>query len=108
MPGVSSRGSVSRPASSIPGASATARVNEHNGWVPRDFWLQEWEKQAILEFHQENPLEGYRRLASSVSSTGTSAEILPVMICPLLWRRTVSQVKSMPLFLIAFWSFSSR
>jgi putative transposase len=24
------------------------RVNEHNGWVPRDFWLQPWEKQAII------------------------------------------------------------
>jgi transposase InsO family protein len=20
------------------------KVNEHNGWVPRDFWLEEWEK----------------------------------------------------------------
>ena len=20
------------------------RVNEHNGWVPRDFWLEMWEK----------------------------------------------------------------
>lgn len=38
------------------------RVNEHNGWVPRDFWLEEWEKQAICEFHRQNPLEGYRRL----------------------------------------------
>ena len=19
------------------------RVNEHNGWVPRDFWLEDWE-----------------------------------------------------------------
>jgi transposase InsO family protein len=38
-------------------------VNEHNGWVPRDFWLEEWEKQAILDFHWKNPLEGYRRLA---------------------------------------------
>ncbi len=38
------------------------RVNEHNGWVPRDFWLEDWEKQAILEFHLKNPLEGYRRL----------------------------------------------
>jgi len=38
------------------------RVNEHNGWVPRDFWLEEWEKQAILAFHLNNPLEGYRRL----------------------------------------------
>jgi len=37
-------------------------VNEHNGWVPRDFWLAPWEKQAIIDFHREHPLEGYRRL----------------------------------------------
>jgi len=38
------------------------RVNEHNGWIPRDFWLEPWEKEAIIGFHWENPLEGYRRL----------------------------------------------
>jgi transposase InsO family protein len=38
------------------------KVNEHNGWIPRDHWLNEWEKQAILDFHFEHPLEGYRRL----------------------------------------------
>ncbi len=38
------------------------KVNEHNGWIPRDFWLEEWEKQAIVEFHDRYPLEGYRRL----------------------------------------------
>jgi putative transposase len=38
------------------------KANEHNGKVPRDFWLQEWEKQAILDFHSKYPLEGYRRL----------------------------------------------
>ena len=38
------------------------RVNEHNGWIPRDFWLEEWEKKAIVDFHLKNPLEGYRRL----------------------------------------------
>lgn len=38
------------------------KVNEHNGWVPRDFWLEAWEKQAIIDFHLNNPLEGYRRL----------------------------------------------
>ena len=38
------------------------RVNEHNGWIPRDFWLEDWEKQAIIAFHLKNPLEGYRRL----------------------------------------------
>ena len=38
------------------------QVNEHNGWVPRDFWLEQWEKQAIVDFHLKNPLEGHRRL----------------------------------------------
>lgn len=38
------------------------KVNEHNGWIPRDHWLEDWEKQAILEFHWSHPLEGYRRL----------------------------------------------
>lgn len=38
------------------------RANEHNGWVPRDFWLEPWEKEAIIDFHGKNPLEGYRRL----------------------------------------------
>lgn len=33
-------------------------VHEHNGWVPRDFWLEEWEKQAILDFHRQHPREG--------------------------------------------------
>lgn len=37
-------------------------VHEHNGWVPRDFWLAEWEKQAILDFYRQHPGEGYRRL----------------------------------------------
>lgn len=38
------------------------KANEHNAWVPRDFWLEEWEKKAIVDFHLKNPLEGYRRL----------------------------------------------
>ncbi len=31
------------------------KVNEHNGWIPRDWWLEDWEKQAIIEFHDKNP-----------------------------------------------------
>ena len=38
------------------------KVNEHNALIPRDDWLQPWEKQAILDFHDRHPLEGYRRL----------------------------------------------
>jgi len=39
------------------------KVNEHNAWIPRDWWLDDWEKQAIIRFSFEYPLEGYRRLA---------------------------------------------
>ena len=38
------------------------KVNEHNAWVPRDHWLDDWEKAAILDFEAKYPLEGYRRL----------------------------------------------
>lgn len=38
------------------------KVNEHNGWIPRDHWLEDWEKQALIQFHFDHPLEGYRRL----------------------------------------------
>jgi putative transposase len=38
------------------------RVNEHNAWVPRDHWLEPAEQQAIVDFHDRFPLEGYRRL----------------------------------------------
>jgi transposase InsO family protein len=38
------------------------KANEHNCLVPRDHWIEPWERQAIIEFHGKNPLEGYRRL----------------------------------------------
>ena len=38
------------------------KVNEHNAWIPRDFWLTEHERQAIINYYHDNPLEGYRRL----------------------------------------------
>jgi len=37
-------------------------VNDHNGKIPRDWWLAEWERKAIIDFQDKNPLEGYRRL----------------------------------------------
>lgn len=39
------------------------KVNEHNSWIPRDFWLEQWEKEAVGEYYLEHPGEGYRRLA---------------------------------------------
>ena len=38
------------------------KVNEHNCHVPRDNWVTEEEKVAIIAFHDRLPLEGYRRL----------------------------------------------
>ena len=38
------------------------QTNQHNGRIPRDFWLNDREKQAILDFQELFPLEGYRRL----------------------------------------------
>ena len=42
--------------------SRYGKVNEHNAWIPRDFWLEDWEKQAIITYYFDHPLEGYRRL----------------------------------------------
>ena len=39
------------------------KVNEHNSWIPRDFWLEGWEKEAIVAFYSGHSEEGYRRLA---------------------------------------------
>jgi putative transposase len=38
------------------------KANEHNGRIPRDHWLTPIEKQAVLDYHEEHPLDGYRRL----------------------------------------------
>jgi hypothetical protein len=43
------------------------QANEHNGQVPRDFWLEDWEKRAILDLHDRHPLDGYRRLTFIVA-----------------------------------------
>ena len=43
-------------------AARYGKVNEHNAWIPRDFWLAEWEKQAMIDYYHAHPLEGYRRL----------------------------------------------
>jgi len=39
------------------------RRNEHNAQIPRSHWLLDWERAAILDYHQDHREEGYRRLA---------------------------------------------
>jgi len=38
------------------------KANEHNAWVPRDHWIESWERQTIIDYFNRHPLEGYRRL----------------------------------------------
>lgn len=38
------------------------KTNEHNAWIPRDFYLTDLEKRAIIAYYNDHLLEGYRRL----------------------------------------------
>ncbi len=38
------------------------KANEHNGKIPRDHWLEDWEREAIVNFHFQHPFDGYRAL----------------------------------------------
>lgn len=40
--------------------SRHGQENGHNGKIHRDFWLQDWEKEKIVEYCQTHPTEGYR------------------------------------------------
>jgi putative transposase len=55
------------------GQQRYGRVNEHNAWIPRDFWLRDWEKQAILEFWSTQSREGYRRMTYLMLDADTVA-----------------------------------
>ena len=36
------------------------KENFHNGKIHRDFWLEEWERQRIVESYRAHRTEGYR------------------------------------------------
>ncbi len=48
-------------------------ANRHNGLTPRDHWLLEAERRAIVAFHHRHPLEGYRRLSYLMLDAGVVA-----------------------------------
>jgi transposase InsO family protein len=73
------------------------KVNEHNRLVPRDHWLEAWEREAILTFYAEHPLEGYRRLTYMMmdadvvaASPATVYRVLKSAGCFARWNRTQS------------------
>lgn len=48
-------------------------ANEHNGKVPRNWWLEEWEKRAIRDFFILHPSDGYRRLTYMMMDADVTA-----------------------------------
>jgi len=73
------------------------KVNEHNALVPRDHWLEAWEREAIRAFHHEHPLEGYRRMTYMLmdadrvaASPATVYRVLAEAGCFTRWNRAES------------------
>ena len=63
------------------------KAYEHNGAIPRDHWLEDWERTAIINFHFEHPLDGYRRLTYMM----LDADI--VAVSPATVYRVLSQAE---------------
>jgi hypothetical protein len=54
-------------------AQRYGKINQRHGSVPRDFWLADWERTAILDFQKRYPVEGYRRLTYMMIDTDVVA-----------------------------------
>jgi transposase InsO family protein len=71
------------------------QVYEHNSKIPRDHWLTDAEKQAIIGFHARYPDEGYRRLTfmmmdRDIVATSPATVYRVLSKAGLLGRRKVS------------------
>lgn len=74
------------------------KANEHNGKIPRDHWIEDWERERIIEFHCRHPLEGYRRLTFMMLdgdivavSPSTTYRVLSVAGLLDRWNRKTSK-----------------
>ena len=59
------------------------KANEHNRLTPRDHWLEEWEKEAIIEFGRTSRLDGYRRCAFMMMDESVVAAS-PATVCRVM------------------------
>ena len=81
--------------------------NRHNGWIPRDWWLMECEKQAIIDYYADHPFEGYRRLTymmmdADVVAVSPSTVYRVLRKEGLLCRNTNRQSKKVPVLFSHF------
>lgn len=49
------------------------KQNQHNSWVPRNFWLEDWEREEIVNFYRAHTSDGYRRTAYMMLDLGLVA-----------------------------------
>ena len=47
--------------------------NDHNGKVPRDYWVQDWEKEKIIAYYLNHQSDGYRRVSYMMLDDGVVA-----------------------------------
>ena len=74
------------------------RIHAPHGTIPRDHWLTPGERQAILDYHERHPLDGYRRLAFMMLDAEVVA-VSPATVYRVLraagrldrWNRTPSR-----------------
>ncbi len=73
-------------------------ANQHNGCIPRDFWLLQDEKEAIVRFYLNHQTDGYRRCAYMMidqdiaySSPSTVYRILAEADALRRWNRKKSR-----------------
>jgi len=84
------------------------KANEHNGLIPRDFWLLNWERDAIIDYFIQHPDEGYRRLTylmmdADMVATSPSTVYRTLKGEGLLGRRDVKPSKKGTGFVQPLW-----
>jgi transposase InsO family protein len=67
-------------------------LNAHNGKIPKDFWIEDWEKDAIVDFHLQHPFEGYRRLAFMMLDANV-VHVCPSTVYRVLKRYNLMEAK---------------
>ena len=74
--------------------------NFHNGKIPRDWWLEQWEKDTIVEYHLAHPTDGYRALTYMMLdedivavSPATTYRVLKAAGCLRRWNEKSSKGK---------------
>jgi len=62
------------------------KINRHNSYTPKSFYLEEWEKSAIEQFYLNHQDEGYRRIAYMMLDKGIVA-VSPSSVYRLLKKK---------------------